>query len=73
MNALESIPVADLIMAARHLTTARQGRKSGVDRALWIASRHYVDRDGSVELPKPIVDRAKELTHENVGSASVEG
>ncbi len=27
MNALESIPVADLIMAARHLTTARQGRK----------------------------------------------
>lgn len=79
MQTLETVPVADLVLAARQLTAVRLGRKDGTDRALWIAARHYVDRAGSVDLPKPIVDRVKELLGSTVqdvandGKAIVEG
>lgn len=68
MNQLESIPVSTLIRAAAKLTAARLGRQNGTDRALWVAGRHYTDRSGSVELPKPLVDRANELVGEKVDS-----
>lgn len=61
MDKLESIAVSDLVLAVWKLTRDADWRKNGLDRALWIAGRHYVDRAGSVDLPKPIVDRAKEL------------
>jgi hypothetical protein len=76
MQTLETVPVADLVRAAWRIRT---GRKDGTDRALWIAARHYVDRAGSVDLPKPIVDRVKELLGSTVqdvaknGQAIVEG
>lgn len=76
MQTLETVPVADLVRAAWRIRT---GRTDGTDRALWIAARHYVERAGSVDLPKPIVDRVKELLGSTVqdvannGQAIVEG
>lgn len=73
MNQLEPIPVIELIQAARLLTAPRLGRQNGTDRAIWLAARHYTDQAATVNLPEPVVKRARELinpSEENRGNDS---
>jgi hypothetical protein len=70
MQHLLPVPVRRLRIAAARLRTER--RRSGTDRALWIAARNY-RRDGQaqpddthevVRLPHFIAERIAELTPE---------
>lgn len=70
MQHLLPVPVRRLRIAAARLRTER--RRSGTDRAIWIAARNY-RRDGiaqpddtpeTVKLPHCIANRIGELTPE---------